>query len=203
MQIIGPVGLLEITTNLTKAYAADIRIRIADEHNPPEGVVFDARESSKDGVVYERAGVKVTALEVDHGEDVKPAYGYRVYYHGHAVTISGDTRKNDNVIKYGTGVDLLIHEVCAARPEVNDAQAKAVMAHHTSPREAGIVFERAKPKMAAFTHIVRIARPDIPAPEIEEIVQQTRETYAGTLVVGADLMRFDIGANGIDVKQPR
>lgn len=29
------------------------------------------------------------------------------------MTISGDTKFDENVIKYGTGVDLLIHEVCA------------------------------------------------------------------------------------------
>ena len=30
--------------------------------------------------------------------------------------MSGDTRYNENVIKYGAGVDLLVHEVAAARP---------------------------------------------------------------------------------------
>ena len=203
MHIIGPVGLLEITSNLTKAYAADIRIREADEHYPPEGVVFDAQEFSKDGVVFEKAGLKVTAFEVDHGEKIKPAYGYRVDYHGHAVTISGDTRKNENVIKYGTGVDLLIHEVCAARPELKDAQADAVMAHHTSPQEAGLVFDRAKPRLAAFTHIVLLARPGIPAPTIDDVIRQTRQTYAGPLVAGADLMSFQIGANGVEIRQPQ
>jgi hypothetical protein len=33
--------------------------------------------------------------------------------------ISGDTRYSQNVIKHGTGVDLLIHEVCIARPELS------------------------------------------------------------------------------------
>ena len=202
MQIIGPVGLLDLTANLTKAYAADIRIRMADEHYPPQGVSFDAHEFSRDGVVFEKDGVKVTAFEVDHGDEIKPAYGYRVDYHDHAVTISGDTRKNENVVRYGTGVDLLIHEVCAARPEVNDAQAKAVMAHHTSPQEAGTVFDRAKPKLAAFTHIVLIARASIAAPKIEDVIAQTRETYAGPLVVGADLMSFSIGKNGVEVRTP-
>ena len=31
-------------------------------------------------------------------------------YKGHAVVISGDTRFNENVIKHGTGVDVLVHE---------------------------------------------------------------------------------------------
>ena len=199
MHIIGPKGLRELTDNLAKAYAADIRIRMADEHYPLSGVSFEPEEFEQDGVVFEKNGVRVTAFEVNHGEAIKPAYGYRVDYNGRSVLISGDTRLNDNVVKYGTGVDLLIHEVCAARPEITDAQAKAVMAHHTSPQEAGTVFARAKPKMAAFTHIVLISRLNVPAPSIDEVISQARRTYGGPLVAGTDLMSFDIGDQGVIV----
>jgi ribonuclease Z len=136
---------------------------------------------------------------VDHGDVIKPAYGYRVDYNGHSVLISGDTRPTENVVKYGTGVDLLIHEVCAARPEITDPQAKAVMAHHTSPQQAGNVLARAKPKMAAFTHIVLISRPNVPAPSVDDIVSQARQTYDGPLVAGTDLMSFEIDAHGVVV----
>lgn len=199
LQVIGPKGLRELTDNLAKAYAADIRIRMADEHYPLSGVTLEPEEFEKGGVIFEKDGVKVTAFEVDHGDAIKPAYGYRVDYNGHSVLISGDTRLNGNVVKYGTGVDLLIHEVCAARAEIADAQAKAVMAHHTSPQEAGTVFARAKPKMAAFTHIVLISRLDVPAPSIEEVLSQTRQTYDGPLIAGTDLMSFDIGDDGVIV----
>jgi ribonuclease Z len=199
MHIIGPTGLRELTDNLTKAYAADIRIREADEHYPPSGVAFDIEEFDKDGVVFDDHGLKVTAFEVNHGDAIKPAYGYRVDYGGHAIVISGDTRMNENVVKYGTGVDLLVHEVCAARPEVTDEQVKTVMAHHTSPREAGMVFSGARPKLAAFTHIVLIARPNVPAPTLDEVVSQTRQTYSGPLAVGEDLMSFDITDGGVSV----
>jgi ribonuclease BN (tRNA processing enzyme) len=59
---------------------------------------------------YDRGGVKVIAFEVDHGAAIKPAYGYRVEYAGRAVVISGDTRYNRNVIKYGTDADLRLAE---------------------------------------------------------------------------------------------
>jgi ribonuclease Z len=154
---------------------------LALHRDPIAGVTFEPREFDKDGVVYEKSGVKVTAFEVDHGDAIKPAYGYRVDYNGHSVLISGDTRMTENVVKYGSGVDLLVHEVCAARPEITDAQAKAVMAYHTSPQEAGTVFARAQPKMAAFTHIVLISRPSVPPPSIDDVISQTRQTYDGLL----------------------
>ena len=52
----------------------------------------------KTGVVYDQGGVKVTAFEVDHGELLKPAVGFRVDYAGRSVTVSGDTRFSENLI---------------------------------------------------------------------------------------------------------
>ena len=117
-RLIGPVGAKSLMANLESAYALDIKIRLVDEKLPPEGIATVVEEFEKDGVVYDNGGVKVIAFTVDHGADIKPAVGYRIEYQGHAVVISGDTRYDQNVIKYGTGVDLLIHEVCIARPEL-------------------------------------------------------------------------------------
>ena len=68
--------------NLERAYALDIKIRIADEKLPPEGIAISVTEYDRDGVVYEKNGVKVIAFEVDHGDVIKPAYGYRIEYGG-------------------------------------------------------------------------------------------------------------------------
>ena len=135
------------------------------------------------------------AFTVDHGPAIKPAVGYRIEYKGRSVVISGDTRYNQNVIKYGTGADVLIHEVCIARPELLSANifAQRVMAHHTSPSEAGKVFSQARPKLAVYTHLVFLADEKIPAPTVDDIMAQTRETYDGPLTIGEDLMSFEIG----------
>ena len=86
---------------------------------------------------------------------IKPAYGYRFEYGGRAAVLSSDTRYNKNVIKHGTGADLLIHEVAAARPELmKEAHIQRIVGHHTTPREAGQVFTAAKPKLAVYTHLV-------------------------------------------------
>jgi ribonuclease Z len=195
--VIGPTGTKDLMTNLERAYGADIRIRIADEHLPPEGVRVVAEEFAADGVVYEMDGVRLTAFEVDHGAEIKPAYGYRIDCQGRSVVLSGDTRFNENVVKHATGADVLVHEVMAARPELpKDEAFQRIMAHHTSPQEAGIVFGRAKPKLAVYAHLVLSARPPVPAVTVDELVAQTRETYAGPLEVGADLMSVTIDDTG-------
>ena len=52
--LIGPSGTKDLMTNLEHAYAADIRIRIADEHFPPRGVQIITKEFKADGGVYEK-----------------------------------------------------------------------------------------------------------------------------------------------------
>ena len=193
-RLIGPVGAKSLMANLESAYALDIKIRLEDEKLPPEGIATVVEEFEKDGVVYDSDGVKVIAFTVDHGAAIKPAVGYRIEYKGHAVVISGDTRYDQNVIKYGTGVDLLIHEVCVVRPELlSNPYIKRVVDHHTTPREAGQVFSLAKPKLAVYSHLVFLASEKVPRATVDDIVAGTRETYDGPLQVGEDLMSFDIG----------
>ena len=202
--VIGPTGTKELMTNLERAYEGDIRTRIADEHYPTEGIKIITDEFAAEGVVYEKDGVRATAFEVNHGDEIKPAYGYRVDYKGWSVVISGDTRFNENVVKYGTGVDILVHEVATVHPELlKDPQVQRVMAHHTSPQEAGNVFTRAHPKVAVYTHFTLLARPPVPAVTIAELIAQTRETYSGPLEAGEDLMSIEIDETGKPIVQRR
>jgi ribonuclease Z len=192
-RIIGPAGTRELIEHLERAYAPDIRIRVADEKLPLSGVATEVAEFDRDGVVYDQDGVKVIAFEVDHGDVIKPCFGYRFEYAGRVVALSSDTCYNENVIRYGAGADLLIHEVASARPALmQEPYIRRIIAHHTTPRDAGRVFAQAKPKLAAYTHIVLLGSEEIPPPTIDDIVSETRQTYGGPLAVGEDLMSFEI-----------
>jgi ribonuclease Z len=68
-----------------------------------------------------------------------------------------------------------------------------IIAHHTTPREAGTVFSQTKPKMAVYTHIVLLSNEKFPEPTLDEVIAETRQTYTGPLVVGEDLTSFEIG----------
>jgi ribonuclease Z len=76
---------------------------------------------------------------------------------------------------------------------MKQAYVQRIIGHHTTPREAGRVFALAKPGLAVFTHIVQLGSDRVPPPTIDDIVAETRQTYDGPLVVGEDLMAFDIG----------
>jgi ribonuclease Z len=191
--MIGPEGTKNMAAHLEEAFMPDIRIRMADEKLPRDGVRFDAKDITP-GVVYEANGVKVTAFEVNHGDEIKPAYGYRIDYRGRSVVLSGDTRFSENIIKFATGADLLIHEVSMAKPEVAQTEAaKRILAHHTSPQEAGRVFSTAKPRLAVYAHISAAGGTGSSAPQPADYIVATRETYDGPLEFGEDLMTINIG----------
>jgi ribonuclease Z len=200
-KIVGPTGAKRLMDNLERAYADDIKIRVADEKLPLSGIACEVSEFDRDGVVYEKNGVRVIAFEVDHGDVIKPCYGYRIEFGGRAAVFSSDTRYNDNVIRYGKNADLLVHEVALARPELmNEAYIRRIVGHHTMPYDCGRVFALTRPKLAAFTHIVQLASIEVPPPTLREITDEVRRAYDGPLEIGEDLMSFEIG-DSVTVKR--
>ncbi len=202
MEVWGPTGTANLLSNLEEAFELNTSTRIPDELLPPEGIVLIAHEFDEDGVVYEKDGVVVTAFAVNHGELIKPSYGYRVDYDGRSVVISGDTTFDRNLIKAAKGADLIIHEVALASDELlaSSEQFRRIVAHHTTPEEAGIVFAEVNPKLAVYTHFVILSGPTIPEAPMSTLIPRTRTNYDGPLVIGEDLMSFDIG-NTISISQ--
>ena len=184
--------------HMQQAFAFDIHIRRdVDEKTSAEGIKVVSHDI-KQGIVFEQDGVKVTAFLVDHGP-VKPAFGYRIDYRGHSVVLSGDTRMSENLIKFSEGVDVLIHEatdpdVVRARPNyaANREAMEAIIAHHTTPEQAGEIFSRVKPRLAVYSHALNL----------ETLLTKTRKTYAGPLQGPEDMLTIEIG-DKIDVRHFR
>ena len=205
LRVLGPPGTRRMTDALRQAYDWDIETRITDQGLPREAATFattefDATaERATNRVVWEQNGVRVTALEVDHGDLIHPSFGFRIDHAGRSVVISGDTRPSENLVRHATGTDLLIHQVAAIRPELL-AQSESwrdILDHHTTPEQAGTIFSRTAPRLAVYYHLVLLTDFVIPPPSLDELVARTRTTYAGPLVVGADLMAFSIGTEGV------
>ena len=196
-RVYGPAGTHALMQGLEQAYAWDIRARIADQNLAAENLRADVTEFMP-GVVYEQGGVKVTAIEVDHGDLLKPAVGFRVDYAGRSVTVSGDTRFSENLIKHAAGTDLLIHQVAAVREELlKNPVFKVILAHHTQPDEAGRLFARVKPRLAVFYHFVLLGAPGVPAVTEGDVLEQARKTYDGPMAIGEDLMAWRLDRDAV------
>lgn len=200
-QVFGPTGTRNMMENLEKAYDWDIETRVADQKLARENVAVSVVEI-KEGVAYDKDGLKVTAFEVDHGDLVKPAFGYRVEYGGRSAVISGDTRFSENLIKYATGTDLLIHQVAAVRPELLTSPVfQVILAHHTKPEEAGVIFARTNPKLAVFYHFSLLGTLQVKPMTVQEVVDLARKNYSGPIVAGEDLMVFHLGQEGVTISK--
>lgn len=175
LQVWGPPGTANMISHLQQAFKYDIDVRIANDRAAPDGAILRAEEI-REGLAYEKSGVSVTAFEVDHGP-VKPAFGFRIDYAGHAVVLSGDTRVSEKLIRYAQGVDVLIHEVFVPetllRAGVPPERAKNIIYYHTTAEQAGNVFARVKPKLAVYSHIC------MPTATEQDLLVPTRKTYAG------------------------
>jgi len=200
--IFGPAGTEALMANLWNAFSEDRRIRLADEMNPIEGIEYEAHDVDP-GVVYCQNGVTVSTFDVDHGELVKPARGYKITYRAHTVVISGDTRYSTNVEQAAHDADLLVHEVAMIPPALIDQYPAyaAILAHHTAPEDAGRLFAAAQPKLAVYSHIVLSGLPSagIPFPTPADVLAATRTTYSGPVIVGTDLMAFRIDDGGVSM----
>jgi ribonuclease Z len=201
-RITGVEGTRKMMDHMKLAFSADSEIRVNDGELQWAWTEIETAEFTEDGVVYEKDDVKVTAFENFHGEAVKPSFGFRIDYDGRSAVISGDTKYYPNVVKYATGVDLLIHSVGAANVDLlkqdTDAakRSRIVLNHHTPPEDAARVFNEAKPRLAVFTHMVILAfdPKNYPRPTQESMVKSTRAAgYSGPLEIARDLMSFEIG----------
>lgn len=194
-QVWGPAGTEEMMQGLRMAYSWDIKVR-GEENNKADSGIMTVTHIIKEGKIYDEGGVTITAFFVDHADFIDSAFGFRLDYDGHSVVISGDTRYNENLIKYAKNSDVLIHEVAIAKYEVAQKShlAKQILSYHTSPEQAGKVFSLAQPRLAVFSHIAMpVVDTTIPPPTVDDIITATRKFYTGPLEVGEDLMTIEIG----------
>ncbi len=192
LPVIGPPGTVSMCDHLDQAFAFDKRVRGRDRRYLAAGIVLEAGEV-RPSVVYQADGIEITVFEVDHGDGIAPAYGYRVDYGEYSAAFSGDMKYDRRIIDHAKGVDVLVMEVISPgvelrRAEVKNPEAvKKIISHHISEEQAGSIFARVKPRLAVYTHIV-------PSPATaEDLIPPTRRTYDGPLAVGYDLMKITVG----------
>ncbi len=190
LAVYGPRGLRRMTRHLLAAYSEDIRIRtVGLEREVAGGYRVNVHEI-RAGVVYERDGVRVTAVRVPHGS-WKEAYAYRIDTPDRSIVISGDTRPSEALVRASRGVDVLVHEVYSPihlAPEDRPGGQywpQYMREFHTSDIELGALAARIKPKLLVLTHIIRMGATD------EELLAGVRAGgFTGRVVVGKDLDRY-------------
>ncbi len=186
-ELYGPEGTREMADAMLQFFAADIHIRRdLTEYQSAAGATVNTH-IVKQGTVYDRDGLKITAFEVDH-RPVVPAFGYRFDCGGKSIVISGDTAPSDNLVQFAKGADILIHEAYLLgifQQNRNDAGriAQNLSRYHTNAEQAGEIAARAGVKRLVLTHV-------IPGDRSAALHDLAAKAFKGEVTVGADLMRF-------------
>ena len=203
LQVLGPTGTKDMMDNLVKAFSWDISTRAKEKNKTDSGALVIAKDI-REGVIWENNEIKITPFTVRHSDFIDSALGYKIEYAGRTLVLSGDTRYSENLIRYSKGADVIIHEVAAANEQTMQTSplVNQILGFHTSPEEAGKIFEQTKPKLAVYSHIVLLtAEPSIPPPTINEVILRTKKTYSGAVEAGEDLLGIEIGDKVIVKKQ--
>jgi len=190
MPAYGPHGLRSMTAHLLAAYAQDIQIRTHGLEREVRGGYRVKVHEIQAGIVYDRDGVRITAIPVLHGS-WKEAYAYRIDTPDRSIVISGDTRPSDALRLASRDVDVLIHEVYSPlhlAPEDRPGGKfwpRYMREFHTSDVELGALAARAKPKLLILTHIIRFGSSD------DDLLAGVRAGgFTGVVKVGKDLERY-------------
>ncbi|MEE8317963.1 MAG: ribonuclease Z [Candidatus Omnitrophota bacterium] len=120
-------------------------------------------------------GFKITTRTLEHHGG---GMGYRIVTpKGKVVVYSGDTDYCDDVVELSKNADLLILE-CSSPDEMS-------MKGHLSPTTAGRVAQQAQAKKVVFVHMYPIC-------DREDLITPCKKEFKGEIVVGEDLMEFDL-----------
>jgi ribonuclease BN (tRNA processing enzyme) len=182
LDVFGPPGIRSMTSHVMKAWKQDMAIRLHGlEPSVPRAYVVNARDM-KPGEIYRDEAVRVLAFPVNHGS-WKHAYGYRFEAPDKVIVISGDTTYSESLIAAAKGCDILLHEVYSRKglaQRTPDWQ-RYHSAFHTSGPDVGRVAAQVRPGKLVLYHQLPMDQSP------EEILEEIREQFKGSVVYGNDL----------------
>ena len=190
-KIYGPKGTKKFVNKIMDAWADERKLRIS----------YESRASVKafdiDVVEFKSLGnlkikdIKIKYFEVDH-KPVKYAYGFSFTNKNKKLTISGDTKPCENLMKYAQKSDVLLHEVFIEGEikEINKMRTQKtlhnVQSYHTTSSEVGKVAFIAQVKNLVLTHFVPTR---FNKRNLKKVV---KKDFGKDPIIGEDLMTIEI-----------
>jgi ribonuclease Z len=201
--IYGPPGTQDFVDAQMDAWKAERTQRIKfEKRSSTAAFEIEVIEFEDSGDVMSLDNARISAVRVEH-PPVKPAFGYVFEAAGKKLVLSGDTRPYDALIKAARDADVLVHEVFAHSQDDQShvggtrtsETMSAVASYHTTTDEVGRIARDAKVKCLVLSHIVP------PDADERELITTVRRHYSGPVVVGEDLMTFDLHTGHFNQQQ--
>ena len=189
-KIYGPIGTKKFVKKIMEAWADERKLRIS----------YEARASAKafeiQIVEFKSSGnlkikdIKIKYFEVDH-KPVKFAYGFCFINNKKKLTISGDTKPCENLMKYAQKSDVLLHEVFIEGEilEINKMRTQKtlhnVQNYHTTSSEVGKVAFISRVKKLVLTHFWATS-------DRELCRKEAADNYSGEIIIGEQGLTISI-----------
>ena len=190
-KIYGPKGTKKFIKNIMATWAEERKQRILYESRASIKA-FDIKvtEFGSTGI-YSFKDLKIKYFEVDH-KPVKYAYGFSFFNKSKKLTISGDTRPCENLMKFAYKSDVLLHEVFIEGEikETNKMRTKKtlhnVQKYHTSSSQVGKVAFITGCKKLVLTHFVPTRF------NVSRLKKIVRKDFGKDPIIGKDLLKINI-----------
>ena len=188
-KVFGPKGLKSHFDKIFEAYKEELDLRKEWEKRPNvEGLAYEITEIN-DELKIELDNATIESVKVDH-HPVDPAFGYKFILGPKNIIFSGDTRYCEALEKSSKHADILVHEVFVGLDydpvRMSSDTIENISDYHTTPEDVGLLASNASVKKLVLNHFVP------PVFDEDVLVERIAKHFDGEIVVGKDLMQFDI-----------
>ena len=190
-KIYGPIGTKIFVKKIMLAWQDERLLRIKyEQRSSVKAFDIKVKEFRKYGKIKIKDQI-IEYFEVDH-KPVKYAYGFNFYNNNKKLTISGDTKPCENLLKYGQKTDLLLHEVFVEDELKSDGKMRTkktlhnVEAYHTTSSMVGKVAKLMRCKKLVLTHFVPTKFNQ------NKLINKVQNDLGKKPIIGRDLLKINI-----------
>ena len=190
-KLYGPKGTKKFVSRIMSAWQDERMQRIKYENrSSTKAFNIIVKEFSNSGTIKIK-DLKIKYFEVDH-KPVPFAYGFCFLKNNKKLTISGDTRPCENIMKYGHLSDVLLHEVFI-EDEIKDTNKMRTLKtlhnvkdYHTPSSIVGKIASLTRCKKLVLTHLVPTKFNE---KKLKKIV---KNDFGKNPIIGRDLLKIKI-----------
>ena len=190
-KLYGPKGTKKFVVKIMNAWQDERMQRIKYENrSSTKAFNIIVKEFSTSGTIKIK-DLKIKYFEVDH-KPVPYAYGFCFLKNNKKLTISGDTRPCENIMKYGQLSDVLLHEVFI-EDEIKETNKMRTLKtlhnvkdYHTPSSIVGKIASLTRCKKLVLTHLVPTKFNE---KKLKKIV---KKDFGKDPIIGRDLLKIKI-----------
>ena len=190
-KIFGPKGTKVFVKKIMDAWKDERSQRIKYEaRSSTAAFKTNIKEFKSNGKINIK-DLSINYFEVDH-KPVKYAYGFNFFHNKKKLTISGDTRPCENIMKFAQKSDVLLHEVFIDGELKNTNKMRTqktlhnVRDYHTPSSVVGKIAKISRCKKLVLTHLVPTKFDEN---KLKKIV---KDDFGKNPIIGHDLLKIKI-----------